>query len=96
MKFTSENLLDQMATEILAKDRKDSGITSHEAIRETGIMSESQYERRTSREVYSFDGHLDALSSSHRMAIDQIQREGMYGKRTTREYSHNTRKGKAL
>lgn len=43
--------LDYIATRILAEDRR--GITSHNALRESGILSVSQYERRLAREVYS-------------------------------------------
>lgn len=45
--------LDFIATRMLAEDRNDSGITSHAEMKDSGILSESQMERRIRREVYS-------------------------------------------
>jgi len=54
-----EAKLDYIATRMLAEDRV--GTTSHSEIKETGILSVSQYERRRRREVYSEYGSLDNI-----------------------------------
>lgn len=54
-----EEKLEYIASRILAEDRH--GITSHKALKETGILSNSQYERRRNREVYSQFGSLDEI-----------------------------------
>lgn len=54
-----EQKLEYIATRILAEDRF--GVTSHKALKETGILSNSQYERRRNREVYSEFGSLDEI-----------------------------------
>lgn len=51
--------LEHIATRILAEDRH--GTTSHQEIKESGILSISQYERRRNREVYSEVGSLDTI-----------------------------------
>jgi hypothetical protein len=55
--MTDEQKWEYIATRMLAEDRE--GITSHNEIKESGILSTSQYERRKSREVYSIYGDLD-------------------------------------
>jgi hypothetical protein len=50
--------LDFIATRILANSRTT---TSHTAMREEGILSVSQYERRLNREVYSSRGSLEEV-----------------------------------
>jgi hypothetical protein len=57
--LTYEEKLEYIATRILAEDRH--GITSHQEIKESGILSTSQYERRKNREVYSELGSLDTI-----------------------------------
>lgn len=58
-KLTYEQKLDYIASRIIAEDRH--GITSHKELKETGILSVSQYERRRKREVYSQIGDLDTI-----------------------------------
>lgn len=58
-KLTYEQKLDHIATRLIAEDRK--GITSHKELKESGILSVSQYERRRKREVYSQLGDLDTV-----------------------------------
>lgn len=57
--LTYEEQLEYIATRILAEDRH--GTTSHQEIKESGILSVSQYERRKNREVYSEVGSLDTI-----------------------------------
>lgn len=58
--MSREEKLDFIATRILAEDRRRQGLTSHRAIRETGILSISQYERRLSKEVTgNLNAHVD-------------------------------------
>lgn len=57
--MTYEQKLDYIASRIIAEDRH--GITSHKELKESGILSTSQYERRRNREVYSQVGDLDAI-----------------------------------
>lgn len=57
--LTYEEQLEYIANRILAEDRH--GTTSHEDIKESGILSLSQYERRRNREVYSEQGSLDEI-----------------------------------
>jgi hypothetical protein len=57
--LTYEEKLEYVATRILAEDRH--GTTSHQEIKESGILSVSQYERRLNREVYSEVGSLDTI-----------------------------------
>lgn len=57
--LTYEEQLEYIATRILAEDRH--GTTSHQEIKESGILSVSQYERRRNREVYSEQGSLDTI-----------------------------------
>lgn len=57
--LTYEEKLEFIATRILAEDRH--GTTSHQEIKESGILSISQYERRRNREVYSEVGSLDTI-----------------------------------
>lgn len=57
--LTYEEKLEYIATRILAEDRH--GTTSHQEIKESGILSVSQYERRRNREVYSEVGSLDTI-----------------------------------
>ena len=57
--LTYEEKLEWIATRILAEDRH--GTTSHQEIKESGILSVSQYERRRNREVYSEVGSLDNI-----------------------------------
>ena len=54
-----EQKLDYIASRILAEDRH--GVTSHKELKESGILSTSQYERRRNREVYSQVGDLDSI-----------------------------------
>jgi len=54
-----EEKIDFISTRLLAEDRH--GVTSHNEIKETGILSVSQYERRRNREVYSEIGSLDTI-----------------------------------
>lgn len=58
-KLTNEQKLDYIASRIIAEDRH--GVTSHKELKETGILSISQYERRRKREVYSQTGDLDTV-----------------------------------
>lgn len=58
-KLTREQKLDYIASRIIAEDRH--GVTSHKELKETGILSVSQYERRRKREVYSQLGDLDTI-----------------------------------
>lgn len=62
--MTYEQKLEYIANRILAEDRH--GVTSHEEIKQTGILSISQYERRRSREVYTEVGHMDGVSTGGR------------------------------
>lgn len=57
--MTYEQKLDYIASRIIAEDRH--GITSHKELKESGILSTSQYERRRNREVYSQAGDLDSV-----------------------------------
>lgn len=57
--MTYEEQLEYIATRMLAEDRQ--GTTSHQEIKESGILSVSQYERRRNREVYSEQGNLDTI-----------------------------------
>src|SRR3954468_16544429 len=57
--MTYEEQLEYIATRMLAEDRH--GTTSHQEIKESGILSVSQYERRRNREVYSEQGSLDTI-----------------------------------
>lgn len=57
--MTYNEKLDFIATRILAEDRV--GTTSHKEIKDSGILSISQYERRKRREVYSEYGDLDTI-----------------------------------
>lgn len=57
--LTYEQKLDHIASRIIAEDRH--GVTSHKELKETGILSVSQYERRRKREVYSQLGDLDTI-----------------------------------
>lgn len=57
--LTYEQKLDYIATRMLAEDRH--GTTSHKKLKESGILSVSQYERRRNREVYSQQGDLDTI-----------------------------------
>lgn len=57
--MTYEQKLDYIASRIIAEDRH--GITSHKELKESGILSTSQYERRRNREVYSQTGDLDSV-----------------------------------
>lgn len=66
--LTYEDQLDWIATRILAEDRH--GITSHQEIKESGILSVSQYERRRNREVHSEFGSLDVVKPT----------EGVFGR----------------
>jgi len=55
--MTDTQKLDYIATRMLAEDRD--GTTSHTEIKDSGILSVSQFERRRSREVFSQYGELD-------------------------------------
>lgn len=57
--MTIEEQYEYIATRMLAEDRH--GTTSHQEIKESGILSVSQYERRRNREVYSEQGSLDTI-----------------------------------
>ena len=57
--LTREEKFEYIATRILAEDRH--GTTSHQEIKDSGILSISQYERRRNREVYSEQGSLDTI-----------------------------------
>lgn len=57
-KMSKVSQLDFVATRILANSRTT---TSHNAMREEGILSISQYDRRLAKEVYSTHGSLDEL-----------------------------------
>lgn len=57
-KLSAIGQLDYIATRILAGSRTT---TSHREMREEGILSVSQYERRLAREVYSSYGTLDGI-----------------------------------
>lgn len=57
--FSEQEKLDWIATRMLAEDRH--GVTSHSEIKESGILSVSQYERRRAREVHSEFGSLDVI-----------------------------------
>lgn len=59
MSLTYEEKLEYIGTRILAEDRH--GTTSHQEIKESGILSVSQMERRRNREVYSEIGSLDTI-----------------------------------
>lgn len=86
--------LDYVATRILAEDRH--GMKSHTDLRNTGILSVSQYERRLSREVYSNfrdSGDLDDQDSRIRRVggVGQGQFSRAYpikgrGKRRKQDY----------
>jgi len=60
--MSNEQKLEYIANRILAEDRE--GTTSHTEIKESGILSISQYERRKSKEVYSVYGDLDNMPNS--------------------------------
>ena len=59
--LTYEEQLEYIGSRILAEDRH--GTTSHSEIKESGILSVSQYERRRNREVYTDLGHMDSIST---------------------------------
>ena len=63
MSMSRYDKLEYIATRMLAEDRH--GTTSHAEIKESGILSVSQYERRLSREVYSEIGDLDTIKPIH-------------------------------
>jgi hypothetical protein len=56
--MTDAEKLEYIATRSLAEDRE--GTTSHTEIKDSGILSVSQQERRKNREVFSEFGDLDA------------------------------------
>ncbi len=62
--LTYEEQLEYIATRILAEDRH--GTTSHQEIKESGILSVSQYERRRGREVYTEIDSLDSIKTGGR------------------------------
>lgn len=79
--LTYEEKLDYIGTRILAEDRH--GTTSHHDIKESGILSVSQYERRRNREVYSEVGSLDTIkpkqgvfSRTHVRDIRGVRKDG--------------------
>lgn len=71
--LTYQDKLDWIATRILAEDRH--GITSHQEIKDSGILSISQYERRRNREVHSEFGSLDVVKPT----------EGVFGRAHVRD-----------
>lgn len=76
--------LDHIATRILADSRTT---TSHTEMREEGILSVSQYERRLHKEVYSDYGTLNNILT------DEIQ-AGVFGRayvKMKNEYVHGDR-----
>jgi hypothetical protein len=74
-----EEQLEYIATRLLAEDRH--GTTSHSDIKETGILSVSQYERRRNREVYTEQGHMDEVSTGGRGG----SKEGVFSRVHTRD-----------
>lgn len=73
--------LDYIATRILAKSRTT---TSHREMREEGILSVSQYERRLHREVYSNFGTLNNIQTVE-------MQQGVFGRvfpKSKNEYVH--------
>jgi hypothetical protein len=74
-----EEQLEYIATRILAEDRH--GTTSHSEIKESGILSVSQYERRRNREVYTERDSLDSVSTGGRGGT----KEGVFSRVHTRD-----------
>lgn len=73
--------LDYIATRILAKSRTT---TSHREMRDEGILSISQYERRLHREVYSNYGTLNNIQTVE-------MQQGVFGRvfpKSKNEYVH--------
>lgn len=66
MSMPRHHQLDFIATRIIAKSRTT---TSHREMREEGILSVSQYERRLHREVYSNHGTLALQTDEMRNGI---------------------------
>lgn len=81
-----EEKLEYIATRILAEDRH--GVTSHKALKETGILSSSQYERRRNREVYSQFGSLDEIKPSEG-SFSRAHTRDIRGYKTVREWEKN-------
>lgn len=77
--MTLEEQYEYIATRILAEDRH--GTTSHSEIKETGILSVSQYERRRNREVYTEVGHMDEVTTGGRGGT----KEGVFSRVHTRD-----------
>lgn len=78
--MTKYEQLDHIASRILAEDRH--GITSHTAMKESGILSVSQYERRLAKEVYSTEKSLGGLDNQ-----DVPVSSGVFG----RKYSSSSK-----
>lgn len=57
-KFSVSDQLDHIATRILAQSRTT---RSHNEMKEEGILSKSQYDRRLNREVFSNYGSLETI-----------------------------------
>lgn len=80
-KMDDTEKLDHVATRMLAEDRTAHGIKKHEYLREEGILSKSQRERRLRREVYSYDSvllpELEGLSREqfHKGVFGRIHRK---------------------
>lgn len=78
-----EEKLEYIATRMLAEDRH--GVTSHKALKETGILSNSQYERRRNREVYSQFGSLDDIKPVEG-SFSRVHVRDIRGFKTVREW----------
>lgn len=62
--MSRQEKLDYIASRILAEDR--AGITSHRALRESGILSPDQMRRRREREVYSSTTEAGGLDDTNK------------------------------
>ena len=85
-----ESKLDYIATRILAEDRV--GTTSHSEIKETGILSVSQYERRRRREVSSEFGSLDAVKPKQGV-FSRVHTRDLRGHKLDIEYKEPNAEG---
>jgi len=62
--YTERAKLDFVASRMLAKDRRDRRVTSHNEMKAEGYLSSSQLYNRVRREVYSETGDLSLLHRS--------------------------------
>lgn len=87
-----EEKLEYIASRILAEDRQ--GVTSHKELKETGILSNSQYERRRNREVYSQFGSLDEIRPTQG-SFNRVHVRDLRGYKAARDWEQEAKAEKA-